>query len=83
MKTIYDFVTIGIFAALAVVFLHRSTLDKPDRTPIWMYAVAAVGLAFANYLGNEQRPILAAILLVGVMAIIVQIVRPFGQGPSA
>ena len=83
MKTIYDFVSIGIFAALVVVFLHRSTLDEKDQTPIWMYGLAAAGCAFANYLGNQQRPVLATALLIAVTVLVVQIVRPFGRGPSA
>ena len=79
MKTIYDFVSIGIFAALVVVFLHRSTLDEKDQTPIWMYGLAAAGCAFAN----QQRPVLATALLIAVTVLVVQIVRPFGRGPSA
>ena len=37
MSTIYDWVTIGIFAGLIVLFLQRSTDEGPEVDSIWHY----------------------------------------------
>lgn len=52
MQTIYDWVTVAIFAGLVVLFLQRSSGDGEPRDSIWQYLAASIGCAVANYLGN-------------------------------
>ncbi len=52
METIYDWVTIAIFAGLVVLFLQRSTAALP-RDNMLQYLGAAVGCGVANWLGNQ------------------------------
>jgi uncharacterized membrane protein YjjB (DUF3815 family) len=51
MQTVYDWVTMIVFAGLIVLFLQRSQGEPRDH--LWQYLVAAVGCAATNYLGNE------------------------------
>lgn len=52
MSTIYDWVTLAMFAGLIVLFLERSSHDEPPDT-IWHYLPPSVGCALANYCGNK------------------------------
>ena len=52
LETIYDWVSIAIFAGLVVLFMQRSTLQRP-RDSIWQYLGAAIGCALANWFGNN------------------------------
>lgn len=76
METIYDWVTIALFAALIVLFLNRSKMENPpDR--IWDYLPPSVGFAVANYLGNEGYGWWAATLvLAGSLAYIWIVLKP-------
>ena len=78
MQTIFDWVTIGIFAALVVLFLQRSVPGTSQDT-VWHYLPAAAGCALANYLGNEGQPILAAAVIAGVLIYTVLVLKPFGN----
>ena len=53
MQTIYDWVTVAIFGALIVLFLHRSTAQEEPKDNIYQYLPACIGCALANYVGNE------------------------------
>ena len=79
MQTIYDWVTIAIFAGLIVIFLQRSV--GPDAQeiddPIWRYLPAAVALAVANYLGNEGYAVPAWATILGAVAYIILVLKPF------
>ncbi len=81
MHTVYDFLTIFIFAGLIVVFLQRSMGDYQGDDPMWRYLVAAVGCAAANYLGNAGYAIPAVLLIVATLAFIVHTIRPFPRFP--
>lgn len=79
MATPYDWITVGIFAALIVLFLQRSSSDEPsDR--LWQYLLPSVGCAVANYLGNEGYHLLAIGAVVAVIAYIIMVLRPFKLG---
>lgn len=52
METVYDWLTVAIFAGLVVLFLQRSSAPTPVDS-IWQYLGAAVGCALANWFGNE------------------------------
>jgi hypothetical protein len=78
METIYDWLTIGIFAGLIVLFMQRSTTENEQvHDPLWMYLAAGVGCAVANYLGNEEWHIPAVLVIVGTLAFIVHYLKPF------
>ena len=51
MQTVYDWLTMIVFAGLIVLFLQRSQGEPRDH--LWQYLVAALGCAGTNYLGNE------------------------------
>lgn len=78
METVYDWVTVAVFGGLAVLFLQRSSEDQP-RDKMLHYLPAAAGCGVSNYLGNEGYTIPAVALLVGVMAYIYFILKPFDQ----
>ncbi len=80
MKTIYDLVTMVIFAGLVVLFLQRSTAQEP-RDHMYQYAPPALGCAVANYVGNHGNAILAWVLIVGVVGYVLYVLKPFNQTP--
>lgn len=81
MKTVYDWVCLGIFAGLVVLFLQRSTAaaDKQDG-PLIIYLVAGAMCGVANYLGNNEQDLLAVLLIVGALVVIVRYLKPFHSG---
>ncbi|MDG6079081.1 hypothetical protein E3U23_07740 [Erythrobacter litoralis] len=76
METIYDWLTVLIFAGLITLFLQRSSMDEPPDT-IWHYMPPAIGCAVANYLGNEEMHVLAAAAIAAVLGYILVILKPF------
>lgn len=89
METAYDWITMAIFAGLILVFLQRSTGEADPVDSIWHYLPPAIGCMVANYVGNDKagvisgaigatgRHILAILIVVGVLAYIYYILRPF------
>ena len=81
METIYDWVTVGLFAALIVLFLQRSSTEGEPVDSIWQYLAASVGCAVANYLGNHDdvpyHHVLAVAVLVGTVAYVWYALKPF------
>ena len=77
MESIYDWVTVGLFAALIVLFLQRSSSDQPSDK-LLHYLIAAVGLAVINQLGNNGYHLLAVISLVGIAAFVQLTLKPLG-----
>lgn len=62
METVWDWVTVMLFAGLITLFLHRSAAETP-QDKLWQYAPPALVCAVANYLGNEGYGLAAAALL--------------------
>ena len=82
MDTVYDWVTLAIFAGLIVLFLQRATSDRADKdVSLFYYLGAGAGCAVANYLGNHGQGLLAWLLLAATIAFIVYFLKPF-QRPS-
>ena len=89
MSTIYDWVTVAIFAGLIVLFLQRSSAEGEPVDSIWQYLIAAIGCAVANYLGNRALKngvdgsvdyighALAVVTLVAVLAYVWFALKPF------
>ena len=78
MDTIYDWVSLAIFAGLVVLFLQRSTNEHQGKdASLFAYLGAGAGCAVANYLGNQGQNIAAILLLIGTVAFIVFYLKPF------
>ena len=78
METIYDWVSLAIFAGLIVLFLQRSTSDRPDKDVSLLYYLGAgVGCAVADYAGNHGQDIVAIVLLAATVAFILFYLKPF------
>lgn len=67
METVWDWLTIFIFAGLVTLLLQRSSEDEP-RDKLWQYAPPALACAVANYLGNEGIVWAAVLILVALAA---------------
>ena len=63
MVTVWDWVTVMVFAGIITFFLHRSAAEVPSDK-LWQYAPPAIACAVANYLGNNRIGVLA----VGILA---------------
>jgi hypothetical protein len=78
METIYDWVSLAIFAGLIVLFLQRSTSENADKDVSLLYYLAAgVGCAVGNYFGNHGQTVIAVALLVATVAFIFYFLKPF------
>lgn len=78
LETVYDWVTLAIFAGLIVLFLERSSQDEPSDS-LWQYLVASVGCAVANYLGNEGYVIPAVAAIAAVLGFVWYVLKPFDR----
>ena len=84
MQTVYDWVSLAIFAGLIVLFLQRSTGDRTDKDASLLYYLAAgVGCAAANYFGNHGQDIVAIAILVATVGFIIYFLKPFRLRPGA
>jgi threonine/homoserine efflux transporter RhtA len=78
METIYDWVSLAIFAGLIVLFLQRSTSENADKDVSLLYYLAAgVGCAVGNYFGNHGQQVIAVALLVATVTFIFYFLKPF------
>ena len=73
METIYDWVTVAIFAGLVVLFMQRSTSDQVqhENNSLWLYLGAGLGCAVANYIGNKGIHLIAIPLILATLALAV------------
>jgi hypothetical protein len=79
LETPYDWITVAIFAGLIVLFLNRSASPDPQDRMI-QYLLPSVGLAAANYFGNEQNHVVAIAILLFAVAYIIAVLKPFPLG---
>ena len=80
MSTVYDLVTVALFAGLAILFLQRSSSPEPkDR--IIHYLPPALGCAVANWLGNSGQDLLAIVVLGAAVIYTLYVLKPFNQTP--
>lgn len=77
METIYDWVTVAIFAGLIVLFLHRSTTNEEPKDTLLQYVPPCLGCALANYVGNEGHGPLSAGIVIAVLFYIALVLKPF------
>ena len=78
METVYDWITVAIFAGLIVLFLQRSTAEVPVDSMI-QYLPPALGCALGNYLGNEGHPILAMLVIATIPIYVWIVLKPFSR----
>src|SRR3954469_7074208 len=84
METVYDWVSLGIFAGLIVLFLQRSTSDRAEKDASLLYYLGAgVGCAVANYFGNKGQDAIAIAILVATVGFIIYFLKPFRLRPGA
>ena len=83
VNTIYDLLTMVIFAGLVVLFLQRSTAAEP-RDHMYQYAPPAIGCAVANWVGNPTPKglgldWLAIVIILAVVGYVLYVLKPFNQ----
>jgi len=78
LETIYDWLTVAIFAGLVVLFLQRSTADEPSDRLI-DYLPPALGCAVANWLGNNGYPLFAVLAIAAVAAYTWYVLKPLAR----
>lgn len=84
METVYDWVTLAIFAGLVVLFLQRSTSERAEKdASILYYLAAGVGCAAANYFGNHDQHAVAIAILVATIGFIIYFLNPFKLRPGS
>jgi hypothetical protein len=84
MDTIYDWISLAIFAALVVLFLQRSTSGQEEKdVSLLFYLAAGVGCAVADYFGNHGQHIVAVLLLTATVVFIFVYLKPFKPRPKA
>lgn len=83
MSTVYDWVSLGIFAGLVVLFLQRSTGESAEDASLLYYLGAGVGCAAANYFGNDGQHAIAIALIFATVAFIIYFLKPFPTKPAA
>ena len=78
MQTIWDWLTIGLFAGLVILLLQRSAEPRPtDR--LWQYAPPAVACMAANQFGNNGYALPAVLLLVAGLAYVWYVLKPLDR----
>ncbi|MEG8053695.1 hypothetical protein QP185_11225 [Sphingomonas aerolata] len=75
METIYDWLSVAVFAGLALLYLQRSMEDEPVDT-VWHYLPPAIACALSNWLGNEGYAIPAVLVLAASVGYIFYVLRP-------
>jgi hypothetical protein len=84
MDTIYDWISLAIFAGLVVLFLQRSTSEHEGKdVSLLFYLAAGVGCAVADYFGNHGQDVVAVLLLIATVVFIAVYLKPFKLTPRA
>ena len=78
MQTVWDWLSLAVFAGLSVLYLQRSIDEHGPSDRIIDYLPPAIGCAIGNYLGNHDYPVLGLLLLIAAVAHIAFILKPFG-----
>lgn len=78
MRTVFDWISVILFCAIALTLLHRS-MHPPFTDRIVMYIPPALGCALGNWLGNEGYLAPAIITLIGSAAYYQYVIRPLND----
>jgi hypothetical protein len=79
MTTVFDWLTVGIFAVLAVIYLQRSVGARPAHDAVWKYLPPAATCMAANQVGNAGWPLPAVLLMMGALAYVWFVIRPMDR----
>ena len=86
LNTVYDWVTVAIFAGLVVIFLQRSTSEAGPRDSMLHYLPPSLGCATANWFGNKAVAgagipyhLIASGLIVATVVYIFLVLRPLDK----
>jgi hypothetical protein len=79
MTTIFDWLTVGIFAVLAVIYLQRSAGHRPAHDAAWKYLPPAAACMAANQIGNAGFALPAVLLMVGALGYVWFVIRPLDR----
>ena len=77
MSTIFDFLTVGAFLAMAVAYFMRA---NGDQKMLFRLLGPAIAFAVANQLGNKGYSFFAVLLLVAGVAYAVHLFRQHRHG---
>lgn len=78
MQTVYDWLSVAIFAGLAVLYLQRSVAEIQVDS-VWQYLPPALGCAIADQFGNHGYNAPAVLMLVASMAYVFYVLKPFAR----
>jgi hypothetical protein len=78
VETVYDWLTVAIFAGLIVLFLQRS-MAEVQTDKITDYLPPALFCAAANYLGNNDHPVVAILMIATIPVYVWIVLKPFGR----
>ncbi|UVI39072.1 XrtV sorting system accessory protein [Qipengyuania spongiae] len=77
MKTIFDWLAVLLFCAIALTYLHRSLAPRSLRSDHMLaYLPPVLGCVAANWLGNDGAAIAAYALLFASAAYYVMVLKP-------
>ena len=83
METVFDWLTVLIFAGLGVLFLQRSAGPRPAGDRALHYLPPALGCALANWLGYHGWSLGAVALMTGTIAYVWIVLKPMDRGEPA
>jgi hypothetical protein len=79
METAFDWISVALFAGLALLYLQRSTGEPVPGDRIVAYLPPAAACALGNWLGNEGYGAAGALMLAAVPVYAMLVLRPFGR----
>ena len=77
METPYDWTTLALFCALALLFLQRSVGPAVAGDRAILYLPPALACMTANGLGNDGHDLAAIAILLGALGYAVFVLRPW------
>ncbi len=79
MRTVYDLVTMIIFAGVVILCLQRSATSG-SADPMRQSLPPCIGCAAANYAGNHGHDDLAWVIILALLSYVLYVLKPFNQG---
>lgn len=76
MTTVYDWLTVALFAGLITHFLAYSVKPEAEDIPFGHYLLLSVVCAAANWLGNHDWELAAVLLLLAGVGYAYRYLRP-------
>jgi hypothetical protein len=83
METVYDWITVAVYAVLVTRFLSQSARAEGSDDSLWHYLVPSAGCALANWLGNEGWDLAAVALIAAILFYIYRFIWPAQRPPAS